>query len=71
MKILSDPELTLLEMLFGRRNKLGGDEFEAALLEAGGDLANKTTVNTIGLEDGAVVQQMIISRRQMATLTMM
>jgi hypothetical protein len=42
-------------MLFGGRDELGGDEFEAALLEASGDLANETTVNTIGLEDGAVV----------------
>lgn len=49
-------------MLSGGRDELGGDELEAALLKAGGDLANKTTVNTIGLEDGAVVQQLIISR---------
>lgn len=38
-------------MLFGGRDKLSSDEFEATLLEAGGDLANKTTVNTIGLKD--------------------
>jgi hypothetical protein len=50
-------------MLFGGRDELGSDEFEATLLEAGGDLSNKTTVNTIGLEDCAVVQRMIISRR--------
>lgn len=58
-------------MLFGGRDELSSNEFEATLLEAGGDLANKTTVNTIGLEDCAIAQRIIISRRCTATLTMM
>ena len=52
--VYSDTELTLLEMHFGGRGELGGDELEAAFLEAGGDLANETAVNTIGLEDNAL-----------------
>jgi len=37
-------------MLFGGGGELCSDKLEAALLEAGDDLANQTTVNTIRLE---------------------
>lgn len=37
-------------MLLAGRSELGSDELEAALFEAGHDLADETTVNTIGLE---------------------
>lgn len=48
--LVAEVLIVLLEMLLGWRDELGGDELEAALLEACGDLANKTTVNTIGLD---------------------
>lgn len=51
VRVWSNLELTFLEMLFGRRCELSSDKLEAALLEAGDDIANETTVNTIRLEE--------------------
>ena len=42
---------TLLEVLFGRVDQLQGNELEATLFKAGDDLANESTLDTIGLDD--------------------
>jgi len=39
----------LLKVLFGGRDHLDGDEFEAALLEAANNVSNKSTLDTIRL----------------------
>ena len=42
-------KLTPLEMLGGCVDELESDEFEAALLEAADDVADKTALNAVGL----------------------
>lgn len=41
---------TLLEVLRGSVNKLQSNELEATLLEAGDDLADESTLDTVGLQ---------------------
>ena len=42
-------ERTVLEVLRGRLDKLHRNELEAALLKAGDDRANESTLDTVGL----------------------
>lgn len=43
-------KLTLLEVLGGCMDKLESNEFEAALLEAADDVADKAALDTVGLQ---------------------
>ena len=41
--------LTLLDVCGSSMDELEGDEFESTLLEAGDDVANQTSLDTVGL----------------------
>lgn len=43
------PGHTLLEVLFGGMNELQGSELEAALFESADDVADESTLDTVGL----------------------
>lgn len=43
-------EHTLLKVLGGSVDELEGDELEATLLEASDDVANESTLDTVGLQ---------------------
>lgn len=61
---------TVFEMFFGGQGELGCDELEAAFLESGEDLADKTAVDAVGLLGGTWANLILITTWR-DTLTMM